>query len=104
MKRNRTRLLVSLVLAVAIAMAGVGNARASSPTGSKSSATVTGPTMSKPSARTADGEPDAGQTVTPEVTATVKTLGGLIGGLSSGSPWLVGNQWIWATWLSRFAH
>jgi len=103
MKRNRIRLLVSLVLAVAIAMAGVGNARASSPAGSKSSAAVSGPSLSKPGARTANGEPDVGQTAAPEVTATVKTLGGMLGGLGSGSPWQVGYQWIWATWVSRFA-
>ena len=103
MKRNRNRLLVSLVLTIAIAIAGVGHARASSLTLWKSGATITSPTLSKPGARTANGEPDAGQTVTPEVTPTVKSLTGLLGGLGSSSNWSVLNQWIWATWMARFA-
>jgi hypothetical protein len=104
MKRNLIRLLVSLVLAVAIAIAAVGTARASSPAASKAGGTVTSSSMSKPGARTASGEPDAGQTVTPEVTTTIKSLGGLFGGVGSDSPWLIGYQWIWATWITRFSH
>jgi hypothetical protein len=103
MKRNRIRLLVSLVLAVAIAMAGVGSAHASSPASSKTSTGVTGPSLFKPGARTADGEPDVGQVVTLQTSASFKTIGGMLGGLGSGSPWLLGYQWIWAIWVSRFA-
>jgi hypothetical protein len=101
MKRNRNRLLVTLVLTVAIAIAGVGHARAF--TLGQPSASANTPTLSKPVARTANGEPDAGQTVTPDVIPTVKSLTGLLGGVSSSSYWSSLNQWIWATWLTRFA-
>jgi hypothetical protein len=66
-------------------------------------ASVNAPSLSKPVARTANGEPDIGQTVAPEVTPTVKSLTGLLGGVSSSSYWSTLNQWIWATWLTRFA-
>ena len=104
MKKNRIRLLVTLILTVAFAAGVVGNALASrwSPL-AKSPTTVTSQGMSKPAARPTNGEPDGGQTIAPPITATrsLRPLGGWTGGGGiSHTEW---TQWIWASWITLLA-
>jgi len=105
MNSNRIRLLVTLVLAATIVSVTVGDALASRwlpATTTTSTVTLGSSGISRPSARTANGEPDGGQTITTPVVSyhgITPTGGSKSGyGAPSTSGWI---QWIWAYWFTR---
>ena len=107
MNRNPIRLLVTLILTATFASGVVGSALASRSTPiSRSGVTLTSQSIAKPAARTFNGEPDGGQTITLPGSVTARSIlpmGGLTrGGVGSPSrtDW---TQWIWASWITRFA-
>jgi hypothetical protein len=106
MNKNHIRLLVTLILTAAFASGVVGNALASRwmPL-AKSPVTVNSLSIAKPTARPANGEPDGGQTIAPPASSTtrgIQPLGGWTSGVGgrSRTEW---TQWIWASWITRYA-